>query len=78
METLDDMNNTDDDGDSEEVNNDKFEDADSDGGSSDHNSDVQSSYSGTSSKRGGSSDGDDLLPIEKAAKKLKKKLKRDE
>jgi ribosomal RNA methyltransferase Nop2 len=91
VETLDDMDNVDDDGDSEEVNNDKFEDDDSDGGSSDQKSDDRSSYSGTSSKRGGSSDGDgggdddndvdeesDLLPIEKAAKKLKKKLKRDE
>ncbi|GFG29067.1 hypothetical protein Cfor_02097 [Coptotermes formosanus] len=82
VETLDDMNKMDDDGGSEEMDDDEFEDADLDGGSSDQMSDDQSSYSGTSNKTsdsgGGDEDEDDLLPVEKAAKKLKKRLKRDE
>jgi hypothetical protein len=73
VETLDEINKTDED---EEVNSDEFEAADWNGVDSDEVSDQEDGGSSHSSKR--YSDEDDLLPIEKAAKKLNKRYKRDE
>jgi hypothetical protein len=72
VETLDEINKTDD----EEVNNDEFGDADWDGVDSDEVSGQEDGDSSHSSK--GCSDEDELLPIEKAAKRLNKRHKRDE
>jgi hypothetical protein len=77
VETLDEMNKTDED---EEVNSDEFEDADLDG--IDRGDEVSDKEDGDSSRRSkryiDEDHEDDLLPIEKAAKKLKKRQKRDE
>lgn len=76
VETLDEMNKTDED---EEVNDVEFEDADWNGVDSDEVSDQEDGDSSHSSKRYSDEDHeDDLLPIEKAAKKLKKRQKQEE